>query len=99
MDSLIILYCIAVLALGCAVFLAVSGVRCGGRNLPIPPEHLRSKKKGVPKMRNPPIPPVKNQDSICYRNCGDTLPSFRGNSICLNCGSSIVMPEFPKDRT
>lgn len=27
---------------------------------------------------------------VCYKKCGDTLPSNRPDNICLNCGSSIV---------
>ena len=58
MDTLTILYIISVLALICAVVLAFSGVRCGGRTIPEPPEHLRPK-GSVLRMRNPPKPPRK----------------------------------------
>ena len=45
MDSLYLLFVIAVLAVLCAIALAISGVRGGGRNIPSPPEHLRPKEK------------------------------------------------------
>ena len=51
MESLYLLFGIAVLALFCAVALAVLGVRCGGRNIPVPPENLRPKGKGVKKEK------------------------------------------------
>lgn len=42
-----------------SLMLNTSG-RSGGRKIPMPPEHLRTKKKeGVPKMKNPPLPPKK----------------------------------------
>lgn len=34
----------------------------------------------------------------CYLDCGNTRPSPGPDVICLNCGSSIIKPEFPKDR-
>lgn len=72
MDTLYLLFGIAVLALICAVCLAVSGVRTGGRTIPLPPEHLKPKGRGiimikkdsVPRMRNPPSPPEFPKDRI-----------------------------------
>ena len=67
------------------------------RKIPKPPEHLRPKKNGsVPRMRNLPLPPIK--EGNCYLDCGNTRPSPGPDVICLNCGSSIKRPEFPKDR-
>ncbi|MFA9191128.1 hypothetical protein AAGV28_07065 [Flavobacterium sp. FZUC8N2.13] len=85
MDTLTILYSIAVLALICAVFLAVSGVRCGGRTIPEPPEHLRPK-GSVPKMRNPPKPPTK---CIC-NNIKNHSPGGR----CEVCYKKNSMPIY-----
>lgn len=28
--------------------------------------------------------------SVCYKDCGNTLPSGGRDNICLNCGSSIL---------
>lgn len=71
--------------------------------IPTPPEHLKPKEPGikiikgsVPKMRNPPPPPKKIGN--CYMGCGNTHPSPGPDVICLNCGSSIIKPELPKDR-
>lgn len=36
-----------VLALSIAVLLAMIGVRCGGRTIPMPPKHLKPKRKCV----------------------------------------------------
>lgn len=67
------------------------------RKIPTPPEHLRPKEKGsVLKMKNPPPPPKKIGN--CYMDCGNTRPSPGPDVICLNCGSSIIKPELPKDR-
>ncbi|OYX86800.1 MAG: hypothetical protein B7Y83_00230 [Flavobacteriales bacterium 32-34-25] len=89
MDTLTILYSIAVLALICAVVLAFSGVRTGGRTVPEPPEHLRTKKKGSAlKMRNPPPPPekniqnavprIQNADELLNKTIGG-IPNFKCN--------------------
>ncbi|WP_278035894.1 hypothetical protein [Flavobacterium nitratireducens] len=57
MDSLYLLFVIAVLALLCAIALAISGVRGGGRNIPSPPEHLRpSKEKADLRLQKPMAP-------------------------------------------
>ena len=56
MDTISLLFGIAVCALSCAIILAFEG---GGRMIPKPPEHLRPK-GSVPRMKNPPPPPKKN---------------------------------------
>ncbi len=99
MTELIILFII----LGWVSTMLKSGGRTGGRNIPMPPEHLRPKEPGikiikgsVPRMKNPP-PPSKKIGN-CAMDCGNTYPSPGPDVICLNCGSSIIKPEFPKDR-
>lgn len=83
--------------LGMTLLILKSGEFRFMRKIPSPPEHLRPKKNGsVPRMRNPPAPPIK--EGNCYLDCGDTYPSPGPDVICLNCGSSIKRPEFPKDR-
>jgi ribosomal protein S27E len=47
-------------------------------------------------MKNPPPPPKKIGN--CAMDCGNTYPSPGPDVICLNCGSSIIKPELPKDR-
>ena len=73
------------------------------RKIPTPPEQLREKERGikiikgsVPRMKNPPPPPKKKGN--CAMDCGNTYPSPGPDVICLNCGSSIIKPELPKDR-
>lgn len=54
-----------VLALSIAVLLAMIGMRCGGRTIPMPPKHLKPKRKNaVLRMRNPPPPPLVSADSM-----------------------------------
>lgn len=85
MNELIILFII----LGWVSTMLKSGARTGGRNIPMPPEHLRPKKKeSVLKMENPPKPPIKKGN--CYLDCGNTHPSPGPDIICLKCGSSII---------
>lgn len=64
MESLYLLFGIAVLALFCAVALAVLGVRCGGRNIPSPPEHLRSGKEKADLRMQKPLPPKNIKSRI-----------------------------------
>lgn len=61
----IIIPVLVVLAFGIAVLLAFIGVKFGCRNIPLPPEHLRDRKKnGVPRMRNPAPPPLISAESM-----------------------------------
>lgn len=77
------------LALGWVSLMLKSSGEGFMRKIPMPPEHLRPKKKGsVPRMRNPPPPPQKI--GTCYMDCGNTHPSPGPDVICLNCGSSII---------
>jgi hypothetical protein len=55
-----------------------------------------TRKGSVPKMKNPPPPPIK--EGNCYLDCGATYPSPGPDVICLKCGSSIKRPELPEDR-
>lgn len=93
MDVLIVFF----LVFGWASLMLKSSGEGFMRKIPMSPEHLRPKnKESVPKMENSPPSPKKNGN--CYLNCGNTYPSPGPDVICLNCGSSIKRPEFPKDR-
>lgn len=75
------------------VFILWSMYRTGfsyGRQIPMPPEHLRPKNRGVPKMRNPPPPPFKPclhgfaisevmnlEIDPCCKNCGEKLSELK----------------------
>ena len=49
--------------------------------------HYKKDTFGIPKMENPPPPPIAYGN--CYKDCGNTIPSPGERKICLNCGSSI----------
>lgn len=82
MNTLYLIPIILVLALVFAVFLAVSGVRTGGRMNPKPPEHLRPKTKCVCNLIGEQIPKDK---------CGTCQIKYRQNNI------EVVKPQFPKE--
>jgi len=107
MDTLHLLIGIAIIALVCAVCLAFSGFRTGGRTIPEPPEHLRPK-GSVPRMRNPPKPPRKcicneienhspsGRCEVCYEK--NSMPIYENPPAPPERGIKISRPEFPKDK-
>lgn len=94
MDTLHLLIGIAVLALVCAICLAVSGFRTGGRTIPKPPEHLRPKKKCI-------CNDIANHSpggrcEVCYEK--NSMPIYENPPKPPERGIIIKRPECPKDK-
>lgn len=59
------------------------------RKIPMPPEHLRGDSIST-------VLAFGKGKGNCYLDCGNTYSPY--GEICLNCGSSIVKSELPKDK-